>query len=590
VGAGLAGTATAIRLLRFAREPLEVVLLERRQEYRYAGAAYHRDGNPWQHVFNIQAGRMAVFREDTDDFVGWANREADRQDWPEEWADHVFADHDPAPRRIYQDYLADRLAEAAREAYPGVDLVEMDGEAIDVQPHGDCLEVVLREARRATLLAAQVVLATGLEVKVPAFAADVLTHEAFVREPYSADGVRKLHGVHGGATVVVVGSVLSAYDTAALLLRQGHTGKIYLVSGSGSTLRAYPHDHRHGVVELPPPSLIGESYQGRDVLLSRVRSEWEAACATVRREHPDMDQSIVSERVAKAWEAHLPEILERIPSPDLRGLLAEFGTVIATFRVGALPYTTRVVEEAMSAANGAVELIVGRINHIAQGDHGGLVVTIVERGSERTLAADLAVSNFGREPDYEKADSELWRNLLRKGIAVAHRRTGRGLEVGVQGTLLGSDGVGSDRLWAVGVLREGDEIVRNGRLGAFTFNLAAIKNHSIAVAAGILERLEATGDAAAADPTTYDTLASSLDEDAARSLEEAVRLEVWRMAAKARRDREVIDGQLDSCLQMTSAASPLEVRRLVNREAVRRMTDVSVTPRQLRRMLGLADE
>ena len=32
VGAGLAGTATAIRLLCFARGPLEVILLERRAD------------------------------------------------------------------------------------------------------------------------------------------------------------------------------------------------------------------------------------------------------------------------------------------------------------------------------------------------------------------------------------------------------------------------------------------------------------------------------------------------------------------------------------------------------------------------------
>lgn len=83
VGAGLAGTATAIRLLRFARSPLEIVLLERHSAYRSAGVAYHRDGNPWDHVFNIQAGRMSVFREDVLDFVRWANHEADRRDWPE---------------------------------------------------------------------------------------------------------------------------------------------------------------------------------------------------------------------------------------------------------------------------------------------------------------------------------------------------------------------------------------------------------------------------------------------------------------------------------------------------------------------------
>ena len=48
------------------------MLIERRPEFRNAGVAYHRAGNPWQHVFNIQAGRMSMFREDVDDFMNTA--------------------------------------------------------------------------------------------------------------------------------------------------------------------------------------------------------------------------------------------------------------------------------------------------------------------------------------------------------------------------------------------------------------------------------------------------------------------------------------------------------------------------------------
>src|ERR1044072_7955013 len=95
VGAGLGGTATAIRLLQFAREPVEIVLMERRAEYRHAGVAYHRESNHWHHVFNIQAGRMSAFREDVDDFVAGANHEADRTDWPPEWRSFTFTESGP---------------------------------------------------------------------------------------------------------------------------------------------------------------------------------------------------------------------------------------------------------------------------------------------------------------------------------------------------------------------------------------------------------------------------------------------------------------------------------------------------------------
>src|SRR5689334_22556222 len=90
VGSGLAGTATAIRLLRALSVPTEIQLWERRPEFRGGGPAYHRAGNPWGHIFNIQAGRMSLFREDTFDFLRWANGEADRRAWPTEWREVEF--------------------------------------------------------------------------------------------------------------------------------------------------------------------------------------------------------------------------------------------------------------------------------------------------------------------------------------------------------------------------------------------------------------------------------------------------------------------------------------------------------------------
>jgi hypothetical protein len=138
----------------------------------------------------------------------------------------------------------------------------------------------------------------------------------------------------------------------------------------------------------------------------------------------------------------------------------------------------------------------------------------------------------------------------------------------------------------IGALREGDEIVRNGRTGAFTFNLAAIKNHSIAVAAHAVERLELRPDGVAVETCP----GGHVDEAARKRCEQAVALEVRRLAAKAGRERARIDRQLDACLRSMdeSATAQHLIRVAVNQAAVRRLTDVSVTPRRLRRQLGLA--
>jgi uncharacterized NAD(P)/FAD-binding protein YdhS len=596
VGQGLAGTATAIRLLQFAREPVQIVLIERRPEYRNAGVAYHRESNHWHHVFNIQAGRMSVFREDVDDFVNWANQEADRISWPPEWRGFTFTESGPAPRRIYSDYLAERLADAAGEALDGVTLLEVGGEVIDlmVQPAG--VDVVVENlalpdgrggASQVTLTADHVILATGLEQKESAFAAGVLDHPSYVQHPYSVQGVERVLRLRPDAVVAIVGTVLSAYDSAALLLRRGHRGKIHMISGSGVTLRAYPSEHRHRVLALPPPRGGSDTYEGREEFIRYARSEWEQACAAVASEYPEESPAVVTERVLKAWEPYLPGILARVPSGDLRALLACYGTLVATFRVGVMPYTAEIVHAAM-AAGGQVAVTTGRVAEIRDSEAGTLVLSISGSGPPQTIEADLVISNFGRESDYERVHCRLWTNLLRKGIAVAHRRTGRGVEVDDCGNLVGSAGDPSGPISVVGSPREGDEIVRNGRLGAFTFNLAAIKNHSVEVAATVLCLLE----------SCYGEAATTLAGALAPELTEAVSLDVRRMTARRRDYRQAFTARLEDRLPairdiaIRNGGVPVTegaLRSAITRAATAKLQDLSVTPRDLRSILELED-
>jgi hypothetical protein len=343
--------------------------------------------------------------------------------------------------------------------------------------------------------------------------------------------------------------------------------------------------------------------------------EWRTACATLEREHPDIDPVIVAERVTKAWEPYLPEAIDRIPTRELRSLLDEFGTTIAALRVGAMDYTMSVIERAMRPADGPLKLLVGRVESItpavpaassdsapaASADSGRLVVTVTGQEEKYTVEADLVVSNFGRESDYARVGQPLWRNLLQRGIAVPHERTGRGLEVDEHGTLLDADGQPVGPVSAVGVLREGDEIVRNGRTGAFAFNLAAIKNHSIAVAAHAIEHVELFEDDVRRELARHPhdrSYVSKTEEAVPAALEQAVVLEVRRLATRVRSERDVLDSLLETCIRAMAGRPTLPtdasrhdrlVRAVVNRAAVRRLTDVSVTPRQLRRQLGIGN-
>ncbi|MCE6996093.1 hypothetical protein LZG04_14965 [Saccharothrix sp. S26] len=301
----------------------------------------------------------------------------------------------------------------------------------------------------------------------------------------------------------------------------------------------------------------------------------------------------MTERVAKAWEPHLPAILERIPTDELHALLDTYGSLLAVLRVSAMSYTTDIVDAAMNDG-GQVMLTTGRVRHIRATGEGRLVLSVAGPESTRTVEADVVISNFGRESNYERADSALWSTLLRRGTAVAHRRTGRGVEVDRFGRLLGPDGTPSGPISTVGSPREGDEIVRNGRTGAFTFNLAAIKNHSVEVAATTLHHVESCFDEQAVELARV--LTDAADPELREVVTRSVDLDVRRMATRGRADRRVPEAALEANIQRireltsrngTPAPSDRAVRFAVNSAATAKLTDLSVTPRELRFALGL---
>ena len=138
----------------------------------------------------------------------------------------------------------------------------------------------------------------------------------------------------------------------------------------------------------------------------------------------------------------------------------------------------------------------------------------------------------------------------------------------------------------VGCPREGDEIVRYGRMGAFTFNLAAIKNHSVEVAATVLCRLE----------DCYGAAAVTLADAPTQEVSEAVSLDVRRMTARRRDDRQAFTARLEASLRAIRAVTLAEngvpvsdraLRLSITKLAATKLRDLSVTPRDLRSNLGL---
>ena len=116
VGCGFSGTMVAVHLARQGPDSPRVLLFER--DERLARGVAYGTSSP-EHLLNVPARLMSAFPDEPDHFLNW------------------LRDRDPAvqpgafvSRRVYGDYLADLLHDAARR--PGSKLAAIRAEIVDV--------------------------------------------------------------------------------------------------------------------------------------------------------------------------------------------------------------------------------------------------------------------------------------------------------------------------------------------------------------------------------------------------------------------------------------------------------------------------
>ncbi|MFK4101028.1 FAD/NAD(P)-binding protein [Streptomyces sp. NPDC019531] len=501
VGAGFSGTLTAIRLLHFADEPLEICLIEREEGYRYGGIAFGRASTNWEHMLNIQAGRITLRRERPEDFLEWANEEADRSEWPRKWQYHTFGVACVVPRRIFRQYLAERLRDAAADAHAEVTLCELTGEVIDVHRQADGYVVKYADAGEQggvhNLPSDQVILATGHLSPVQApFYHRIKDCDRFLADPYAPGAQDWFQAVGAEESVLVTGSALSAFDTVISLIHAGHRGQILICSRGGHMHGTYPVDHEHDIWQARRPPFLDAKKLTSEMVVEGIRAEY----AHLRAEHGVEPGSaldaVFPERVMKAWEPYVIELISRMDARDVRMLLDKYKSLIVTNRTSTVREIGGVVRSRMRGYNGApktVEALAADIQDMRPVEDGTKIRVVF--ADQPDIVVDRVVNCLGNKTDYERTDHPLWHGLVNgHGYAQPQTKTHRGIEVGAHGQLIAADGTVAAGLFGVGPMRQGDETTRRGRLGAFVFSIGTLRNQCFDTAMEVLRRLESASD------------------------------------------------------------------------------------------------
>ncbi len=420
IGGGFSGAILAAQLLRHSDPSFSVAVVEKTLSVG-RGLAYGTECGSL--LLNVRARNMSAFPDDPHHFLRWAQSNYDRVTGPGSFL----------PRAVYGHYVQAVLNEAAHSAgKPRLEWIR--DEAVDLSPTSNgATEIYMRSGRR--LLAGRVVLALGNPPPGDPLASwDSLNSSRYFCDPWSADA---FEGVDGMGSILLVGSGLTSVDVAVQLRIRGFRGKIHVVSRHG----LLPQPHR--ATDACPPFWDDSSPKSTRGLLSLVRKQVREA----------EQQGIEWQSVFDSLRPLVARIWQSLPELERRRFLRHVRPYWEVHRHRAAPEIARSIAEQISA--GQIKVRAGRITDYAEDDHGAKV-TYRERksGKATCLEVDRVINCTGPEGDWRRLQNPLMSVLLAKGL-------GRpdplflGLDVSLDGALIGRDGTTSQMLYTVGSARKG---------------------------------------------------------------------------------------------------------------------------------------
>ncbi len=380
VGGGLSGALVAVQLLRNAQRPLAIKVIEAR-EHLGRGIAYSTRVE--SHLLNVPAANMSAFPDQPSHFLDWLRG-----------LDHSANAYSFVSRSTYGDYIEAMIDDAKRGANPAVSIEHLRDRAVRIRPDDRQVEIFLGHG--GSLTAQFLVLAYGNGA-----AANPLPRGSDV-EAVSAWSPEAVEGLSRDATVMLIGSGLTAIDVCLSLLEQKHTGAVYMVSRHGLIPRA----HTASPAATRKNAFGAESARG---LLGQIRRLIDEETAGGGSWHSVID----------SVRPHANDIWRRLPAGEKSKWLRHLRPRWEVHRHRmAIEVAAKI--EAMRE-RGQLRILAGRIIRVAADSAGEIAVQIRTGSPARTINVGISrlINCTGPRGDPRTTADPLIAAMLDEGIARA---------------------------------------------------------------------------------------------------------------------------------------------------------------------------
>ncbi|WP_233607202.1 FAD/NAD(P)-binding protein [Corallococcus sp. AB018] len=458
IGAGASGTLLAACLLRGARSPLRVALVERGERLG-RGVAYSTTSA--RHLLNVPAGRMSAWVDDPEHFLRWLRVEA--PDTPPS----AFAE-----RRRYGQYLEFVLKDTAAKAAPGVQLETPRDEVTAVEDTADGVKVTLASGQSLEAKGAVLALGNAMPADLRVPDGGLYASARYHRSPWVPGA---LEGIGSGESVLLIGTALTMVDTVLSLGERGHQGPVHALSRHG----LLPHPHRAHGAKTPAaaePLRIRELLRSVRREMDRCRDAETATQAAspsaegvvpfstlrIRDVLRTMRQEVDAQAAAGAdWRAAVDSLRpvttplwQRLSEQERRRFLRHLRAYWEVHRHRMAPE----IHDVMDAwrREGRLTLHSGRVLRFEL-EPDAVAVDLRPRGERepQVLRVQHVINCTGPESNPASRGQPVLRGLLEAGQARADS-LGMGLATAPDGEVLDARGQPSAHLFTLGPTRRGD--------------------------------------------------------------------------------------------------------------------------------------
>lgn len=449
---------------------LSITIINREKRFG-PGLPYSTDSD--SNILNMKAHAMGIFAEQPLHFVEWVNRR--KSDLGKRY-ETVDLQNDPfPPRSLYGLYLEDVLSATIERAKgAGISVNLMQGSVVDARESADGVQVELENGTKIS--ADYAVLALGNFASV--HYQDLKRTLGYFHSPWPENEFLK--AIEKNADVCILGSRLTAVDTALMLATHGHKGKMTMVSRNGllpkvQGMRINPAYETLLVERVQQVRQKDGTLRFKD-FVRVLQEEIERVCGrTINWPevlHPAgsgrdifFKDVAASENNEVAWQdilASTSNVIENfwhwMPLSDREEFMGTFFSLWFVYRHAMPMKNARKIASLFQ--NGQLDVRSNPVvTHNAQTGLFEIVCSNEQRTGTETIAMPYVINATGEGLDVRKIQSPLLQNLLQHGDAVPN--TCGGVEVDFETCALAGRQGFSQRMYTLGSLTRGTHFYTN---------------------------------------------------------------------------------------------------------------------------------